>query len=333
MYGELSIDSRDSHEHVDRVHKYLISLEKLTRSARSNPNLRLTTSFNFFGFHPHQVQARFAQAILPRLTRLRRLAIKSPHIDPKTLSLLPRGVKLTHLILDTVTYSKHFIRFLENQPELCFLAVSKFQKPPAPGSTEQPLPRVIPLSRTALPRLRSLKCPTRAIPQFRNSPIVDLTFTCNAWSERHEPFPVEVKGDIMSGFRSVRGVYFPDCLDFEGIASVIKELPDLQYFGMNTSAVEFPLPWHLLGATPLRYIQFGDIMQLDYAAEMAADVFTSIPSVDVVDVYQDGYGLRRSFQRFCRHAPMGVPAQIYRTQWQAWWEPVARDILDVCANH
>ncbi|KAF4607678.1 hypothetical protein EYR40_000013 [Pleurotus pulmonarius] len=334
IYGELSIDSRNSTEYINRVPKYILTLQKLARTARSNRNLRLTTSFTFFGFDPHDVQDTFAQAILPRLSNLRRLEINTPHIDPKTLWLLPRRVKLTHLILYTVTYSKHFIRFLDSQPNLRLLSVSMFQKPPVPGSTEQPLPPAIPLSPSALPQLRSLEAPTRAIPQFSHrDTVVDLTFTSNAWGERNAPFPIEVRDALVTGFRSVRGVYFPHPIDFEGIAFVIRELPNLQYFGMDTSAIAFPLPWHLLAATPLKYIQFGDILQLDFAAEIAADVFNSIPSVDVLDVYQDGYGERRVFQRFCRHAPEGISAQIYRTQWQVWWEPVAREIHEICANH
>ncbi|KAL4264849.1 hypothetical protein AB1N83_004036 [Pleurotus pulmonarius] len=333
MYQDISIDSGESDESMGHLTEYIITLHKLTHSASSNPNLHRTKSFSFCCFHRHEVQDRFAQALLPQVTNLQRLAINCPHIDSQTLSFLPRGVRLTHLILDTITYSNHFIRFLETQPELRLLAVSMFQEPPLTGSTEQSLSPAIPLSRTALPQLRSLKCPTRVIPQFGNRPaIVDLTFTCNTWSERYKPFPVEVKAD-MGCFRSVCSVYILNSLDFQGITSVIRELPNLEYFGMHTSMVKLPLPWHLLGTTPLKYVQFGDILRLECAAEMAADVFSSIPSVGVVDVYQDGYGLRRSFQRFCRHAPMGISVQICRTQWQTWWEPVAREIHDMCADH
>lgn len=234
IYRELSFDSRDApSSYVTRDPKYMISLEKLSLSAETNPHLRFTSSLNFFSYTSSDLGNKCLRALLPFLINLRRLAINSTYVDPETLGLLPSTAKLTHLILGSTNYSSSFVDFVESHPNLYLFSVYQFRAPLE--SEERPYNATI--SPTALPEIHSLKCPIRTVKRFGHRPsILDVCFT-TAWNQRHTPFPEETKDEIVKAFPSVRAAYFPEPFDFPGIASLSLRLSSLEYLRLDIDGV------------------------------------------------------------------------------------------------
>ncbi|KAF7427792.1 hypothetical protein PC9H_007007 [Pleurotus ostreatus] len=325
IYRELSFDSRDApSSYVTRDPKYLISLEKLTIGAETNPHLRFTASFNLFSYTSNDLGNKCLRALLPFLTNLRRLAINSIYVDPDTLGLLPPTARLTHLILGSTNYSSSFVDLLASHPNLRLFSVYQFGAPL--GSEERPYNAAI--SPTALPEIHSLKCPIRIAKRFGHRPSVhDVCFT-TAWSQRHTPFPEETEDAIVKAFPSVRAAYFPEPFNFPGVASLSRRLASLEYLRLDVDGVTAPLPWNLLSTTKLKYLRLvGDMIPMGAPERTARSVFDAIGAMVMVDISEDE---KDKFRRFYRHSRTGFSVQICTSQWQPWWESVQPDIDNAC---
>ncbi|KAF4567120.1 hypothetical protein EYR40_006114 [Pleurotus pulmonarius] len=327
IYRELSFDSRDApSSYVTRDPKYMISLEKLSLSAETNPNLRFTFSFNFFSYTSSDLGDRCLRALLPFLVNLRRLAINSPYVDPETLGLLSPTAKLTHLILGSTNHSPSFVEFVESHTNLYRLSVYQFRAPLE--SEEHPYNATI--SPTAIPNIYSLKCPIRTIKRFGHRlSITDVCFT-TAWNQRHTPFPEETKDEIVKAFPSVRAAHFPEPYDFPGIVWLSLRLSKLEYLRLDIDGVTTPLDWNLLSGTKLKYIQlFGDVMPLGEPEEVSRSIFDAIGTMVVVDMTEDS---EERLRRFYRRSKKGFLVEISTSQWRPWWETVQMDIDEACLH-
>ncbi|KAG9220306.1 hypothetical protein CCMSSC00406_0006371 [Pleurotus cornucopiae] len=309
IYRELSFDSRDAaSSYVTRDPKYMISLEKLSLSAETNPHLRFTSSFNFFSYTSSDLGNKCLRALLPFLINLRWLAINSTYVDPETLGLLPSTAKLTHLILGSTNYSSSFVDFVESHPNLYLFSVYQFRVPLE--SEERPYNATI--SPTVLPEIHSLKCPIRT-------------------NQRHTPFPEETKDEIVKAFPSVRAACFPEPFDFPGIASLSLRLSSLEYLRLDIDGITTPFDWNLLSTTKLKYLRLvGDMMPIGEPEEIAHSIFDAIGTMVMVDMSEDE---EDKFRRFYRHSRTGFSVQISTSQWQPWWETVQPDIDKACLRH
>ncbi|KAF4567119.1 hypothetical protein EYR40_006113 [Pleurotus pulmonarius] len=315
IYHELSFDSRDV-----ASCKSMISLEKLALSAETNPNLRFTSSFNYGGFTASNDDKNM-RVLLPFLVNLQRMAIKSSHVDPETLGLIPPTVKLTHLILESTNYSSAFVKFVESQTHLHFLSVYHFEL----ESEEHPYDAAI--SPTAIPEIRSLRCPISIAKLFGHRPsIISVCFTPE-WDE----LPAQFHKEIMTMFPSVRAAHFALPLDFPEIALFSLRLSQLEYLRLDIGWRLAPSDWSVLAGTKLKYIRLLGHMMLimDEPEEISRSIFNAVGTVVVVDLSEEEAKVRR----FYRHSGTSVLVRIPVPRWQLWWETVETDIDEACLDH
>ncbi|KAF4580505.1 hypothetical protein EYR38_003103 [Pleurotus pulmonarius] len=185
LYRDLSFDSRHPLKVGPVTATHANALQKLAHSAKSNKNLRFTTSLSIFRFISPQAKSESVRMILPFLPNLRRLSIIMPVVDLQTLSPVPRSARLTHLVMRGVTYSQDFVRFLEDHPTLTKLEIDGYH-----GSELHTLQ----LSPAALPMLKSLSCPLDIAPEL----------------DRRGPISKEFAYELAKVFPAVRALHFAE---------------------------------------------------------------------------------------------------------------------------
>ncbi|KAF4567108.1 hypothetical protein EYR36_010724 [Pleurotus pulmonarius] len=191
LYRDLSFDSRYSLRAGSVTVRRANALEKLAHSAKSNKNLRFTTSLSIFRFISPQAKSESVRMIIPFLPNLRRLSITMPVVDLQTLSPIPLSARLTHLVMRGVIYSQDFVRFLEDHPTLTKLEIDGYH------SSEL---HTLQLSPTALPMLQSLSCPLDIAPELGRPSVIDLKIV---------NVPVDRRGPISKEFAYELSKVFP----------------------------------------------------------------------------------------------------------------------------
>ncbi|KAF9490012.1 hypothetical protein BDN71DRAFT_1455281 [Pleurotus eryngii] len=228
LYRDLSFDSRYSPSAGFRPLTHVNALEKLARTAKYNKNLLFTTSFTLFRFIAPQAKNERVESILPFLHNLRRLSIIMPFVDPETLKLVPRGAQLTHLVVQDTVYSQGFVRFLEDHPTLTNIEIDGYR-------ISKPL--TVPLSPTALPKLRSLSCPLGVASKFGRPSVTDLKIVNASRKDHYTVIPEELARELAVVFPSLRSVHFADPIHFQSAALLIGLLPEVVYLQLYEPSV------------------------------------------------------------------------------------------------
>ncbi len=219
LYRDLSFDSRYSLRAGSVTVTRANALEKLAHSAKSNKNLRFTTSLSIFRFISPQAKSESVKMILPFLPNLRRLSITMPVVDLQTLSPVPRSARLTHLVMQGVIYSQDFVRFLEHHPTLTKLEIDGYH------SSES---HTLQLSPTALPMLQSLSCPLDIAPELGRPSVIDLKIV-NVPVDHRDHISKVFAYELAKVFPAVRALHFAEPIPIWSVVSLVCFFPNVAY--------------------------------------------------------------------------------------------------------
>ncbi|KDQ27249.1 hypothetical protein PLEOSDRAFT_1103948 [Pleurotus ostreatus PC15] len=306
LYRDLCFDSRSSPRTGFRPSTHANALEKLARTAKYNKNLLFTTSFS--------AKNESVGSILPFLRNLRRLSITMPFVAPETLTLVPRGAQLTHLVVQDTVYTQAFAHFLEDHPTLTNIDIDGYR-------ISEPL--TLPLSPTALPKLRSLSCPLGVAPKLGRPSVTALKIANASREDHYTTIPEELARELAAAFPSLRSVHFADPIHFRSAALLIGLLPDVVYLQLYEPSPGVAQNWQLLATSRLMYIRLTIPATGARADEAARGAFGAIEHLKYLDIVDSGQGTARRYHRASKASPI---VDITDIQWQPCGETIANDI-------
>ncbi|KAL4258495.1 hypothetical protein AB1N83_010618 [Pleurotus pulmonarius] len=310
LYRDLSFDSRHPLKVGPVTATHANALQKLAHSAKSNKNLRFTTSLSIFRFISPQAKSESVRMILPFLPNLRRLSIIMPVVDLQTLSPVPRSARLTHLVMRGVTYSQDFVRFLEDHPTLTKLEIDGYH-----GSELHTLQ----LSPAALPMLKSLSCPLDIAPELGRPSVIDLKIV-NVPVDRRGPISKEFAYELAKVFPAVRALHFAEPIPIWSVVSLICFFPNVIYLQFYEPSRGISRIWHTLAPLSVKHIRFTMFAPSE---ETTLEAFRSIESLENLAVIDMVKGRALRYYRSSKASPV---VDITDHARQSWEETIANDV-------